>query len=101
MADQQASATPDDKAHSVAMQQFIALANQLQNQGIRKEVVSAALMSASGVYATYVAAGNQGYLTESGVNRVAKVYRSNLQGIQKVKKAIAEQQPAGKQGGRD
>ncbi len=98
MADQHKPNSQNEKAHSEVVQQFIALANQLQNQGIGKEIVSAGLMSASGVYATYVAAGNQGYLTESGVERVAKVYRSNLQGIQKFKKMVAEQQQPKDQG---
>ena len=44
-------------------------------------------MSASGVYATYTAAGNKGALNPSGVDKVVEVYRRNLEHVQEAKKA--------------
>ncbi len=83
--------TPDQQ-YDDAMNQFIVLANQLKEKEYPMEVVSAALMSASGVYATYVASGgiNHGFLLEPGVEKVAEAYRNQLQGIQEVKKKAAE-----------
>lgn len=69
------------------MGKFIALANEFKNQGIDSQLISAALMSASGVYATYAAAGNSGALEPSGVDKVANLYRTNLEHIQERKKA--------------
>ncbi|WP_051081247.1 DUF3144 domain-containing protein [Thioalkalivibrio sp. ALE11] len=71
---------------------FIELANQIKDEGVDVKRVSSALMQASAIYATYAAAGNQGYLQESGVKRVADVYLNGLREIQKVKKASAEQE---------
>ena len=41
-------------------------------------MISAALMAASGIYATYSAAGNTGALEPSGVDKVVALYRKNL-----------------------
>src|SRR5690625_6131817 len=74
-------------AHNQATNEFIALANQLVNdRGFERNLVSAALMAASGVYATFIAAGNQGFLAENGVDKVASIYKNNLAYIQKRKK---------------
>ena len=83
--------TPEQQ-YDDAVNQFIELANQLKNDKYPMEVVSAALMSASGVYATYVASGgiNHGFLLEPGVEKVAETYRRQLQQIQDVKKKAAE-----------
>ncbi len=43
-------------------------------------------MTASGLYASYVAGGNDGGLTDSGVEKVAGVYRRELERIQQIKK---------------
>jgi len=50
-------------------------------------MVSAALMAASGIYVTYVTAGNDGGLQPSGVDKVVMMYRRNLEHIQERKKA--------------
>ena len=50
------------------------------------KMISAALMAASGVYATFMAAGNQGFLAPNGIDRVAEVYKNNLAYIQQRKK---------------
>jgi len=76
----------DTEDHNICTQQFIDLANQLKNQGRDPQLISAALMSASGIYATYVAAGNTGGLEPSGVDKVVMLYRRNLEHIQERKK---------------
>ncbi len=69
---------------------FIRLANSLKDEGKPIEMISAALMSASGIYATFVAAGNQGFLKKGGVDKITQVYRNNLLNVQKVKQAEAQ-----------
>ncbi len=89
---------PDEKReiHSQYTAEFIELANKLKDNGGDIEVISAALMSASGIYATYTTSGNEGYLHESGIDKVVEVYKNNLNYIQNLKKAQAEEQaPAG------
>jgi len=70
---------------------FIALANTLREEGVEPTTVSGCLMSASGVYATFLYAGNEGGLTESGVDKVATAYRQELERIQRVKRQAAGQ----------
>jgi hypothetical protein len=77
----------DQEKHRYCTNKFIELANQLKDEKIEPALVSGALMTASGVYATYVAAGNQGALEPSGVDKVVAVYRRTLEHHQKVKKA--------------
>jgi len=78
-------------AHNQATNEFIELANKMVNErGFEQSLVSAALMAASGVYATFVAAGNQGFLAEGGIDKVATMYRNNLAYIQRRKKEDLE-----------
>ncbi|MEN1727896.1 MAG: DUF3144 domain-containing protein [Pseudomonadota bacterium] len=80
-------------AHNKATERFITLANQMANdEGLDIKMISAALMAASGVYATFMAAGNQGFLAPGGVDRVAEVYKNNLGYIQERKKQELEAQ---------
>jgi len=65
-----------------ATNRLIELANQLHHEGIDRQVVSSALMGASAIYATYTAAGNDGFLRDSGIDRVTEVYRKHLAFIQ-------------------
>ncbi len=69
---------------------FIALANEMKGEGKPIAMVNAALMSASGVYATYTAAGDDGGLTASGVDKVVDAYKLNLENVQKFKLAQKE-----------
>lgn len=78
------------------LQEFIELANQQKDRGIDPEIISAALMGASSTYTTFVAAGNEGYLTDTGVDKVVDRYREFVVSIQAGKKAQAETN--GKQG---
>lgn len=81
----------DVKKHQHCTERFIKLANELKDDGYDVKLVSAAMMSASGIYATYSVAGNAGGLNPSGVDKVVDMYRKSLEGIQRVKKARAEQ----------
>ena len=75
------------KMHDECMQRFIDLANAMKDEGVPVKVVSWALMTASGIYATYSVAGNSGGLNPSGVDKVADAYRQNLANIQQLKRA--------------
>lgn len=77
----------DKENHNHCTHKFIDLANELKEQGQDPQLVSAALMAASGIYATYVTAGNTGGLEPSGVDKVVMMYRRNLEHIQDRKKA--------------
>jgi hypothetical protein len=77
----------DSASHNHCTHKFIALANELKEEGYDPQLVSAALMSASGIYATYLSAGNEGGLQPSGVDKVVMMYRRNLEHIQESKKA--------------
>ena len=72
--------------HNECTARFIELANEMKDGGIDIRVVSAALMAASGIYATYMAAGNAGALEPTGVDKVVTAYRQTLEHIQKRKK---------------
>ncbi|MEM1143017.1 MAG: DUF3144 domain-containing protein [Pseudomonadota bacterium] len=76
--------------HDQCMERFIALANEMKDDGIPVAQVSWALMTASGIYATYSVAGNSGGLTDSGIQKVADAYKKNLSNIQALKKSLAD-----------
>jgi len=84
----------DQEKHQYCANKFIELANELRKEEIDPPMVSGALMTASGVYATYVAAGNDGALEASGIDKVVEVYRRTLQNHQKAKKAQLKEQQA-------
>jgi hypothetical protein len=81
----------EQESHQYCTNKFIELANDLRQEGIDPSMVSGALMTASGVYATYIAAGNKGALEASGVDKVVDVYRRTLEHHQKVKIAQLKQ----------
>ena len=76
------------------VERFIALANQIKDEGKPVEMVNTALQLASGTYSTYLTAGNEGYLRESGINKLTEVFKFNLTQIQNIKKA--QYNPEGK-----
>lgn len=80
----------DSENHKQATNRFIDLANDLKNEGLDPALVSGALMTASSIYATYVAAGNQGALEPSGVDKVVGLYRRTLEHFQSIKRAGLE-----------
>ena len=77
-----------------AMVQFIELANKLKNEGMPVKVVSWGLMNASATYATYSVVGNAGGLEESGIDKVAAVYKASLQTVTEARKREAAQREA-------
>lgn len=81
----------ESEHHKLATNRFIDLANQLKDEGIDPMIVSGALMTASSIYATYVAAGNDGALEDSGVDKVVDLYRRTLVHFQTVKRRGLEQ----------
>lgn len=83
----------DQEKHRYCTNKFIELANQLKDEKIDPALVSGALMTASGVYATFVAAGNTGALEPSGVDKVVAIYRRTLEHHQQVKKAKLQETP--------
>ena len=76
----------DREDHNNCTHKFIELANELSAEGKSAQLISAALMAASGIYATYTTAGNAGALEPSGVDKVVNLYRKNLEHIQNRKK---------------
>ncbi len=59
----------DKESHNQCTHKFIDLANELKDLGHDPQLVSAALMAASGIYATFITAGNTGGLQPSGVDK--------------------------------
>ena len=72
--------------HQDCMNRFIDLANQMKDEGIDTTVVSAGMMSASAVYATFVVSGNTGGLTDSGIEKITAAYKQHLQRVQEMRK---------------
>lgn len=93
--------TSDAEHHAQCMQRFIDMANGMKNDGVPTRVISAALMTASGVYATYSVAGNSGGLNPSGIEKVTEAYKQNLENIQQAKReqVAATQSTAGQAAG--
>ncbi len=77
------------ESHQDCTTQFIQLANSMTEKGLSQEMVSAALMSASCIYATFSVAGNDGGLNNSGVKKVIATYERNLKELQVLKKQQA------------
>lgn len=77
------------ESHQECTTKIIQLANSMTESGLSKELVSAALMSASCVYATFSVAGNDGGLNSSGVDKVVETYARNLRELQVLKKKEA------------
>jgi len=77
----------DAANHNHCTLKFIDLANELKGDGFDIKLISAALMSASGIYATYSVVGNDGALNPSGVDKVIETYKRNLEHVQERKKA--------------
>ncbi len=80
----------DREDHDECTNKIIGLANELKDEGHDPQMVSAALMAASGIYATFITAGNTGGLQPSGVDKVVMMYRRSLEHVQERKKAENE-----------
>ncbi|KAA1192400.1 DUF3144 domain-containing protein [Pseudohalioglobus sediminis] len=80
-------AKSDAENHHECMNRFIELGNKMKEEGVGTHVVSAALMSASAVYSTYVAVGNTGGLNPSGVDKIVDAYRHQMEQVQASRQA--------------
>jgi hypothetical protein len=76
----------EQEQHQDCTNRFIELANQMKSEGVDTSLVSGSLMTASGIYATYLAAGNDGTLEPSGVQKVVALYENTLEKYQQIKK---------------
>lgn len=74
------------------VEQFVRLANAMTKDGVPLAVVSSAFMTACATYSTFVVAGNDGALRESGVEKLRDIFATELAAIQrlKIKEATAE-----------
>ncbi|MEZ5571811.1 MAG: DUF3144 domain-containing protein [Halioglobus sp.] len=77
----------DAEVHNACVNRFIELANTMKNEGINVTLVSRGMMTASALYATFAVAGNEGGLTESGVEKMSEVFKRELEQVQVAKKA--------------
>ncbi len=84
----------NNEIHQKAVNDIIALANQMKDDGVQPQIIAAALMSASGLYSTYVHAGNEGFLRDSGVKKLVSAYERRVNEIQNFKKHQAEKSGA-------
>ena len=84
----------DQEKHQYCTNKIIKLANELREEGIDAALVSGSLMTASGVYATFIAAGNKGALEPSGVEKVVAIYRRTLEQTQLAKRAENQEKKA-------
>ena len=64
---------------------FIDLANDMMQEGVPLPIVSSSLMTACATFATYVVAGNDGALRDSGVEKLRDIFAIELSAIQKIK----------------
>jgi hypothetical protein len=76
----------DHQINIECLNRFIDLANSIKDEGVDIKMVSYGLMSASGYYTTYALGGNDGGLTDSGVEKITATYKSELERIQELKK---------------
>ncbi|MEM1114448.1 MAG: DUF3144 domain-containing protein [Pseudomonadota bacterium] len=75
-----------EQEHAKAAERFIGLANTLAREGTAMNTVSAALMTASGTYATFSHVGDNGVLTEDEIDQFTDAYRAQLKYIQDLKR---------------
>ena len=73
------------KSQQDAINMFIGMANEMKDNGASIQFVSSALMRACAVYSTYVIAGNEGALRESGVEKLSEVFAQELKVVQQAK----------------
>lgn len=75
-----------EQKHQDCINRFIELANKMKDEGVEPGLVSDAMMTASVIYTTFVAAGNDGALEPTGVKKVADRYQHILERYQNFKK---------------
>lgn len=75
--------------HQQAIKEFIDTANNMKDRGVSVKVVSSAMMTANAVYASYSVAGNEGALTDSGIEKITKAFAEKLAQVREIRKAEA------------
>lgn len=69
---------------------FIDVANELSAQGTPHPVISSAFLTACAHYATFVTAGNEGALKESGVSKLTEIFSKELSALQRLRVEAAQ-----------
>ena len=64
---------------------FIDLANEMKNEGKSLELISSGFMTACSLHSTYVVTGNDGALMDSGVEKMAALFKEELANVQQAK----------------
>ncbi len=77
----------NNQVHQDAMNRFIELANQMAEEGIQRNLVGAALLTAAGLYSSYVVSGNDGGLNESGIDKLTAMFKRELERVEEAKQA--------------
>jgi len=72
----------EEEQHHDCINRFIELANELAADGISNRVVAAGLMTASGIFSTFIVLGNSGHLDGDGIGKISDAYRQQLELIQ-------------------
>lgn len=80
--------------HQKAIQDFIQAANKMKDEGVSVKVVSSALMTANAIYASYSVAGNNGALTDSGIEKITQAFADKLAQVREARRAEAASQGA-------
>ena len=75
--------------HQQAIKEFIDTANNMKDKGVSIKVVSSAMMTANAVYASYSVAGNEGALTDSGIEKITTAFAEKLAQVREIRKAEA------------
>jgi len=68
----------DGQRHMKLINRFVEIANAMKDEGHPVEMVNHAMMCASSIYASYSVAGNEGFLQDSGIDKVSGMYRDQL-----------------------
>ena len=77
----------NNQIHQEAMNRFIELANQMNEEGIQRNLVGAALLTAAGLYSSFVVGGNDGGLNESGIEKLTTMFKRELERVEAAKQA--------------
>ncbi len=77
----------DAKKYQRLVNRFVNLANNMAAEGNAVPEITSAFMTACGIYSTYAAAGNQGGLNDTGVEKMAKLFALRLREVQAMKRA--------------
>jgi hypothetical protein len=76
--------------HRKAINDFINFANKMKDEGVSVKVVSSAFMTANAIYASYSVAGNEGALTDSGVEKMTKAFADKLVQVRQAREVEAK-----------